>query len=184
MTWKAPKYESYKRRKDFTLDLTNNPKSHVESYTFTNNCKYKVNKKELKPSPSNDSVKTNEKTKRSKSRMRSPMQNHKKSLHVKKTLYESNYQVEKENKITSDESSCDIGVKHISNQNSPRKNKKNKENTRRKSLPKSPVSQRSANKIDLDDKPASLPGSLNRRKSSKQTANSLLPDNAGSKRYR
>ncbi|XP_044253197.1 uncharacterized protein LOC123004146 [Tribolium madens] len=88
-------------------------------------------------------------SKRVKSRTRSP--------HYPKKGYE--------NKATSDESSCDLG-KHSTNQTSPRKGKKVKDNNRRKSLPRSPT-QKSKKSVDLQ--PSSLPGSLSRRKSKKST---------------
>ncbi|KAG5899755.1 hypothetical protein JTB14_006092 [Gonioctena quinquepunctata] len=147
-TWTSSRRENNRKCKDFTLDLSNNPKSYLE---INSNTGYKTNKRNIKISPSSD------KPKRSKSRMRSPMQN-KKSFQLKKTQHVS----EKESKATSDESSCDIGGKHISNQNSPRKGKKNKE-SKRKSLP---LNQKTL-KNNAEKKPASLPGSLTRRKSSK-----------------
>lgn len=142
--------------------------------------------------------------------MRSPMQNHKKNLHVKnKPFHGSSYLEEHDNKGklmerqsgrlvaneksvrqqrkllfsggTSDESSCDMGSKHISNQNSPRKSKKNKENSRRKSLPRSPINQKSSNRNE-EDKPSSLPGSLSRRKPPRH--NHLGPEDVQNKRYR
>ncbi|VEN58442.1 unnamed protein product, partial [Callosobruchus maculatus] len=83
---------------------------------------------------------------------------------------------------TSDESSCD--AKRIGQQNSPRKAKKSKENSRRKSLPRSPVNQRSSSKHNDDDKPSSLPGSLSRRsKSNKHYNTGLTTESEHNKRY-
>lgn len=68
-------------------------------------------------------------------------------------------------KVTSDDSSGGV----LSNQASPRKGKKNRENIRRKSSPRSPTGGRSRRRSGSnEDKPSSLPGSLPRRKSSTQ----------------
>lgn len=98
----------------------------------------------------------NDKVKRVKARTKSPMQVQKKHYQIKKV---------EESKATSDESSCDFS-KYSINQTSPRKNKKLKETNRRKSLPRSPTGQRTK-KNNHEEKPSSLPGSLSRRKSSK-----------------
>nr|XP_015838279.1 PREDICTED: uncharacterized protein LOC658297 isoform X4 [Tribolium castaneum] len=127
----------------------------------------------LKPSPSN------EKPKRAKSRTRSPMQTHKKHYQIKKAGV---YGHQAENKATSDESSCDFG-KHSTNQTSPRKGKKGKENNRRKSLPRSPTQKP---KKSVEMQPSSLPGSLSRRKSKKsqpEDAKSTLTLYSPSKRH-
>lgn len=113
-------------------------------------------KHQLKPSPSN------EKPKRTKTRTRSPMQTHKKHYQIKKTVVE--------NKVTSDESSCD--VVYSSNQTSPRKTKKIKDNNRRKSLPRSPTQKI---KKPVEMQPSSLPGSLSRRKSKKSQEDAQSP---------
>ena len=112
------------------------------------------------------------------------MQAHKKHYQIKKstTVYGSNpedrYKINlEESKATSDESSCDLGRKYPINQTSPRKGKKLKDNTRRKSLPRSPTGQRSK-KNNFEEKPSSLPGSLSRRKSSKNK--NLQPEDAKS----
>lgn len=125
-----------------------------------------------------------EKPKRSKTRMRSPMQTQKKIIQSKKYREGSPFQEERENKGTSDESSCDMTIKQMNNQTSPRKAKKAKDNIRRKSLPRSPVNQRPTKRNDSEEKPSSLPGSLSRRKSSKQNSKSTLFENAENKHYR
>ncbi|XP_056629965.1 uncharacterized protein LOC130440701 isoform X2 [Diorhabda sublineata] len=159
-TWTSPKNKA-RRCKDLTLDLSNNPKSYLETYSILSS---KSNKRNIKASPSG------EKSKRSKSRMKSPMQGSRKSTQLKKQAHI----VEKENKATSDESSCDLGVKHLSNQSSPRRGKKIKENNKKKGLPRSPVNQRT----NADKKASSLPGSLSRKKSSKQSqSNTLISEN-------
>ncbi|CAH1105826.1 unnamed protein product [Psylliodes chrysocephalus] len=164
-TWTSPKTDKHRRyNKDFTLELSNNPKSYLETYSILNNSK--SNKRNIKASPSS------EKPKRSKPRMRSPMQGSRKSSQLKK--YPHVHSAEKENKATSDESSCDIGGKHLNNQNSPKRSKKNKENNKKKSMPRSPVGQRN----NADKKSSSLPSSLSRKKSSKPSPRtSLVPDN-------
>ncbi|XP_028131429.1 uncharacterized protein LOC114327122 isoform X3 [Diabrotica virgifera virgifera] len=164
-TWTSPKNNHHRRCKDFTLDLSNNPnKSYLETYSILNT---KPNKRNIKASPSA------EKPKRSKPRMRSPMQGSRKNSQLKKQAHIQ----EKENKATSDESSCDIAVKHLSNQNSPRRGKKTKENSKKKGIPRSPVSQRNAQ----EKKSSSLPGSLSRKKSSKQSHN-LAPESGSCER--
>ncbi|CAH1984285.1 unnamed protein product [Acanthoscelides obtectus] len=203
LTWKSIKYENHRQpasttvttthnKKDFTLDLPNNPKPYLETYNFPANptSKHtKTNKRESRLSPSTEAKTTvttsgEAKPKRVKARMRSPMQNHKKAPHNKKSFYGSAALLdEKENKATSDESSCD--AKRIGQQNSPRKAKKNKENSRRKSLPRSPVNQRSSSKHNDDDKPSSLPGSLSRRSKSNKHYNAGLTNESehNNKRY-
>ncbi|XP_063916393.1 uncharacterized protein LOC135132287 isoform X3 [Zophobas morio] len=162
------------KRRPFTLDIS----KHQDTYTLSPNSKHKTLKKEAKSSPSSD------KPKRAKARTRSPMQAHKKHYQIKKstTVYgpnpEDRYKINlEESKATSDESSCDLGRKYPINQTSPRKGKKLKDNTRRKSLPRSPTGQRSK-KNNFEEKPSSLPGSLSRRKSSKNK--NLQPEDAKS----
>nr|CAI5843591.1 unnamed protein product [Callosobruchus analis] len=199
LTWKSIKYENHRQpvaalahnKKDFTLELPNNTKPYLETYNLPGNpTKHhaKTNKRESRSSPSNEAktavvTSVEAKPKRVKARMRSPMQNHKKAPHTKKAFYGSSaFLDEKENKATSDESSCD--AKRIGQQNSPRKAKKSKENSRRKSLPRSPVNQRSSGKHNDDDKPSSLPGSLSRRsKSNKHYNTGLTADGDPNKRY-
>lgn len=136
--------------------------------------------------------KTNEKPKRGKTRTRSPMQNHRKNQTLKKNspmvkspAVSDKYQKDtwekasaEDAKVTSDESSCGIYMdKAISNQTSPRKGKKLRDNTRRKSTPRSPTGSRSRRRSgSAEGKPSSLPGSLPRRRSSTQ-AKSLEPEN-------
>nr|CAH7719764.1 unnamed protein product [Callosobruchus chinensis] len=188
LTWKSIKYENHRQpavapthnKKDFTLELPNNTKPYLETYNFPGNpTKHhsKTNKRESRSSPSNEAkpavaTSVEAKPKRVKARMRSPMQNHKKTPHTKKAFYGSSaFLDEKENKLRRET-------------NRPAKfteeSEKSKENSRRKSLPRSPVNQRSSGKHNDDDKPSSLPGSLSRRSKSNKHYNTGLTTESNS----
>lgn len=176
-SWKHE--EKHNKKRPFTLEINKHQESHNDKYKVVNN------KKDTKISLSpNDNLKITDKPKRSKSRTKSPMQSHKKHHYqIKKSssaTYNRNdlsphsddrYKINiDENKATSDESSGDVGItkySSLSMQTSPRKIKKTKDNNRRKSLPRSPTSQRSKRNSGSDEKPSSLPGSLSRRRPSK-----------------
>lgn len=187
MTWKSPKHDDAQKRRPYTLEIGFKQQQADSSYAASpSSTKLKTIRRDPKTSPrispSTETLKITEKPKRSKSRTRSPMQTHKKTIQSKKVG-----QFADESKATSDESSCDFGMKKYQgnhHQLSPRKSKKNKENNRRKSLPRSPTSQRSSKRNGSDEKSASLPGSLSRRKSGKQK--SLQPQDvlAGGEHYR
>ncbi|CAG9864745.1 unnamed protein product [Phyllotreta striolata] len=159
-SWTSPKPDKHRRCKDFTLELSSN---NTKSYAMVSNGK--SNKRNNKTSPSAD------KPKRSKPRMRSPMQGPRKGGPSKKHL------CEKERKATSEESSCDIGDNpHLSNQNSPRRSKKTKENNKKKPSPRSPINHQKSG-ANGEKKSSSLPNSLSRKKPSKPSPrNSLVPD--------
>ncbi|XP_050301865.1 uncharacterized protein LOC126740017 isoform X5 [Anthonomus grandis grandis] len=106
----------------------------------------------------------NDKGKRSKSRARSPMQQHKKNTQGRRSPYKDKASPieDKGYKVTSDESST--GQEYLN----PRKTKKNKDNLRRKSLPRSPTYQKNQKKSDVSKYQSnSLPSSLSRKKSKK-----------------
>lgn len=125
-------------------------------------------------------LKVSDKPKRGKTRTRSPLQNHrmkKASPLLRSPAMGENYPaetweqgMEDVGKMTSDDSSGGVYMeKSLSNQASPRKAKKNRENIRRKSSPRSPTGSRSRRRSgSTDDKPSSLPGSLPRRRSNTQ----------------
>ncbi|CAG9766941.1 unnamed protein product [Ceutorhynchus assimilis] len=147
-------------------DLTNTyPKSSNH-----NNTNHKSKQKaEIKISPSKENVKgKNDKIKRSKARTRSPMQGNKISFQGRKSPHKDKLLItdEKVYKVTSDESSTG---QDYSISETQRKIKKNKDTSRRKSLPRSPSSQKVQKKSEIDYQPSSLPGSLSRRKSNKSS---------------
>ncbi|KAK9885418.1 hypothetical protein WA026_010914 [Henosepilachna vigintioctopunctata] len=161
--------EPQHKRRPYVLDIN----KHLDANKLSPNENYKNNKKDIRISPSKDYHKSCDKPKRTKIRNKSPMQNHKK-VFQKKSYYLRTDAVDDERikrseeggKATSDDSSCDFGTgKYVLGQTSPRKSKKSKDNNRRKSLPRSPSSQ-PLRKVS-DEKSVSLPGSLQRNKSSK-----------------
>lgn len=123
-------------------------------------------------------LKVGDKIKRGKTRTRSPLQNHRMNRSSPHLRSPETYSVESweqamedVGKVTSDDSSGGMYKgKSLSNQASPRKGKKNRDNIRRKSSPRSPTSSRVCRRRSgsTDDKPSSLPGSLPRRRSSTQ----------------
>ncbi|CAH1180414.1 unnamed protein product [Phaedon cochleariae] len=151
-TWTSPRYENKK---------PSDPKSYLEVNSVPNS---KPSKRNIKLSPSS------EKPKRTRSRIRSPMQNNKKSHQLKKSSVV--YLNDKENKATSDESSCDIGMKHLANPNSPWKNKKSRdrENEKRRSP------------VNADKKPSGVSGSLGKRKTTRIPNTGPSPDNSLNKK--
>lgn len=161
--------EPHHKKRPYVLEI---PK-HQEPQRLSPSEKYKNSKKDVRISPSRDHQKSSDKPKRTRMRNRSPMQNHKKAQQ-KKSYYLRTDAIDEdrfkscreEGKATSDESSCDFGVgKYMITQTSPRKSKKGKDSNRRKSLPRSPIVQ--PVRRESDEKSVSLPGSLQRRKSSK-----------------
>lgn len=200
-TWKSSKSEKDEkkvRKRPFTLDVN---KYHDTEHLSPSPDKHKAVPKYSRKGDSNRlspmrDHKTNDKPKRGKTRTRSPMQNHRKGQTLKKNspLAKSpavgdGYHKEarekaaaEESKVTSDESSCGVyNDKALSSQTSPRKNKKTRDNTRRKSTPRSPTSSRTRRRSgSVEGKSSSLPGSLPRRRSSTQ-AKALEPE--GSQKY-
>ncbi|KAL1497002.1 hypothetical protein ABEB36_008034 [Hypothenemus hampei] len=151
-------YTTRKKRKDFYLDVTNSSGNYKSKGKHTN----------VKISPQKENLKVGiEKVKRPKARTRSPLQGQKKAFYGRRSPHKdkSLYSDDKSYKATSDESST--GREYTASQISPRKLKKSKEILRRRSLPRSPVGQKSQKKIETDSQPSSLPGSLSRRKSTK-----------------
>ncbi|XP_045477995.1 uncharacterized protein LOC123683141 [Harmonia axyridis] len=161
--------EPHHKKRPYLLEIA----KHQEPQRLSPSEKYKNSKKDVKVSPSRDHHKTSDKPKRTKMRNRSPMQNHKK-IQQKKSYYLRTDAIDDDRikscreggKATSDESSCDFAIgKYVISQTSPRKSKKGKESNRRKSLPRSPIIQ--PVRRGSEEKSVSLPGSLQRRKSSK-----------------
>lgn len=189
LTWKSSKSEKDEkkiRKRPFTLDVN---KYHETERLSPSSDKHKAVPKYSRKSDSNRlspmrEHKSNDKPKRGKTRTRSPMQNHRKGQTLKKNsplskspAASDGYHKEawdkataEDAKVTSDESSCGIYTdKAISSQTSPRKNKKMRDNTRRKSTPRSPTGSRTRRRSgSVDGKSSSLPGSLPRRRSSTQ----------------
>ncbi|XP_076262632.1 uncharacterized protein LOC143197764 isoform X4 [Rhynchophorus ferrugineus] len=157
--------ERTKKRRDFHLELTT-----TTTKTHSSN-KPKLKYIESKNTPGSEQTPKflGEKVKRSKSRTRSPMQGQKKNIQGRRSPYKEKTVAydEKNYKATSDESST--GREYAGGQSSPRKNKKSKDNNRRRSLPRSPIRQKSEKRNSSDYQPSSLPGSLCRRKSFKQS---------------
>ncbi|KAL3272795.1 hypothetical protein HHI36_014255 [Cryptolaemus montrouzieri] len=170
--------EPQQKKRPYVLEIN----KHQEVQKLSPSEKYRNTKKDVRVSPSKDHHKSSDKPKRTKMRTRSPMQNHKKSIQ-KKSFYLRTDAIDddrfkrsvEESKATSDESSCDFGVgKYVITQTSPRKLKKGKDSNRRKSLPRSPIAQ--PVRRGSDEKSVSLPGSLQRRKSTK--SKNLQPEDA------
>ena len=178
LTWKSSKSDkneyahndSKKKKRPFTLDVTRLDTNDAEKLKGTS-------KQGRKFSPSRDLLKVIDKPKRSKVRTRSPMSHRKSTKKSPQKVTDDEYwlgsgNVEIDGKpsvVTSDESSSGIcGEKKKELTMSPRKNKKLRESSRRKSTPRSPTvsSKGRRRSSSIDDKPSSLPGSLPRRKSS------------------
>lgn len=182
------------RKRPFTLEINKHRETDyltVEKQKATPKYSRKTDNNKLSPSKDH---KLSDKPKRGKTRNRSPMQNHRKQQTLKKNsplvrspamsdAYQSDTweKASRDGKATSDESSCGMySEKQLSGQASPRKTKKNRENLRRKSSPRSPTGSRNRRRsVSAEDpnKPSSLPGSLPRRRSSMQTKG-LDPEDA------
>ncbi|XP_030759239.1 uncharacterized protein LOC115884730 isoform X1 [Sitophilus oryzae] len=166
-TLKSSRHEDYtrsKKRRDFHLELTHTSKPQPSSKN-----KQKYGEAKNTPEKENHTKLLGEKLKRTKSRTRSPMQGQKKNIQGRRSPYkEKNAAYEEKNyKATSDESST--GREYAAGQNSPRKSKKSKDNNRRRSLPRSPIRLKTDKRSSAEYQPSSLPGSLCRRKSFKQS---------------
>lgn len=191
LTWKSSRSEREDkklRKRPFTLDIGKNrevelfPSSSEKHKTVSR----RKNETAKRLSPMKE-LKVSDKQKRGKTRTRSPLQNYKmkkSSPLLRSPAMSENYSVEQaiENieKVTSDESSEGAYIeKSLSNQASPRKTKKNRENIRKKSSPRSPTGGRSSRRRSgsIEDKPSSLPGSLPRRRSSTQMRSLEVEEN-------
>lgn len=166
--------EGKRKKRPFTLEV-----SKSESSATLSNGKSKFpHKHGRKPSPSRDTIKiADAKSKRGKVRTRSPMQNHKKLQHTKKSPQSARTPEEwvqsshEDSKLgaTSDESSSGVCGEKKMEQTSPRKTKKLRDSSRRKSAPRSPTGSKTRRRnSNVEEKSSSLPGSLSRRKSSAQ----------------
>lgn len=197
-TWKSSKSdkrdwnEDDKKRKKrpYTLEISKQQKS--EDQMSPSEKPKSISKSAKKTSPSKDLLKTTDKPKRGKSRTRSPMQNHRKPQQTKKSppsllrspAFSEQYEEDIDQQIkaaTSDESSSGICREQSTGQTSPRKMKK-VNNSRRKSLSKSPTTSRIRRRSGSnEEKPASLPGSLPRRRSMQQRDTEDIPSTHSSK---
>lgn len=175
LTWKSSKSEDKKlRKRPFTLDIGKG--THPSEKHKSIPKRKSDTPKRLSPMKE---LKVGDKPKRGKMRTRSPLQNHrmkKTSPLLRSPAMSEGYSAEsweqaagEVSKVTSDDSSGGIcAEKSLSNQASPRKSKKNRENMRRKSSPRSPTGRSRRRSGSAEDKPSSLPGSLPRRRSSTQ----------------
>ncbi|KAK9685689.1 hypothetical protein QE152_g37855 [Popillia japonica] len=181
-TWKSSKSdkvdyhreeETKRKKRPYTLEVSKSESSATLSNGKTTKF---VQKHGRKLSPSRETIKfADVKTKRGKVRTRSPMQNHKKAQYNKKSPQsirkpdEWVQSAHEEGKLaaTSDESSSGVCGEKKPEQTSPRKSKKLRDSSRRKSAPRSPTGSKTRRRnSNAEEKSLSLPGSLSRRKSS------------------